>query len=81
MAISATEARRNLFPLIRKVNDDRAPIEIVSRDGNAVLISEADYSSSQETAYLMSTPANVRAILEGMDQIRQGRVHEHELIP
>ena len=36
MAITASEARRELFPLIEKVNDDRVHIEITSKRGNAV---------------------------------------------
>ena len=45
MAITASEARKNLFPLIEKVNDDRTPIEITSRRGDAVLLSRADYEA------------------------------------
>ncbi len=30
--------RENLFPLIEQVNDDRTPIEITSRRGDAVLL-------------------------------------------
>ena len=33
MAITASEARKNLFPLIQQVNDDRAPVEITSKNG------------------------------------------------
>lgn len=36
MAITASEARKNLFPLIERVNDDHTPIEITSRRGDAV---------------------------------------------
>ena len=42
MAISASEARKNLFPLIERVNDDRTPIEITSKHGSAVLMSRAN---------------------------------------
>jgi antitoxin YefM len=35
MAITASEARKNLFPLIEQVNNDRTPIEINSRRGDA----------------------------------------------
>ena len=45
MAITASEARRTYFPLIEKVNDDRTPIEITSRRGDAVLLSRADYEA------------------------------------
>jgi antitoxin YefM len=37
MAVTASEARKNLFPLIEKVNDDRTSIEITSRRRDAVL--------------------------------------------
>ena len=39
MAITASEARKNLFPLIEQVNEDRTPVEITSKRGDAVLIS------------------------------------------
>ncbi|MGH8862302.1 MAG: type II toxin-antitoxin system Phd/YefM family antitoxin, partial [Jatrophihabitantaceae bacterium] len=53
MAITASEARKNLFPLIEQVNDDRTPIEITSRRGDAVLLSRADYDALEETAHLL----------------------------
>jgi antitoxin YefM len=39
MSITASEARKNLIPLIKKVNEDHDAIEIVSKHGNAVLVS------------------------------------------
>jgi len=50
MAITASEARKNLFPLIEQVNDDRTPIEITSQRGDAVLLARADYEALEETA-------------------------------
>jgi antitoxin YefM len=79
MAITASEARKNLFPLIEQVNDDRVPVEITSKRGDAVLISITDYRALEETAYLLRSPANVRRLLESSDQARSGRVQEHEL--
>lgn len=79
MAITASEARKNLFPLIEKVNQDRTPIEITSKRGDAVLIGIADYRALEETAYLLRSPANVRRLLESLDQARHGDVEEHQL--
>jgi len=61
MSISASEARRNLFPLIEQVNDDRTAIEIVSRKGKR----GADVGCrirprSKRTAYLLRSPENAR---------------------
>ncbi len=45
MSITASEARKQLFPLIEKVNNDRVAVEITSRRGNAVLISADEYAA------------------------------------
>jgi antitoxin YefM len=79
MAITASEARKNLFPLIEQVNDDRTPIEIMSKRGTAVLISLADYQALEETAHLLRSPANARRLMESYTRARRGEVEEHDL--
>ena len=71
MSISASEARRTLFPLIEQVNDDRTAVEIVSRKGNAVLMSADEYAAWQETAYLFRSPANARRLLDAYERARE----------
>jgi prevent-host-death family protein len=39
--VTASEAGKNLFSLIEKVNNDRLPVEITSKRGSAILISLA----------------------------------------
>lgn len=79
MAITASEARKNLFPLIEKVNEDRTPIEITSRRGDAVLLSRADYDALAETAHLLRVPANAKRLLESLLQAEAGQRDEHDL--
>lgn len=79
MAITASDARKNLFPLIEQVNDDRTPVEINSRRGDAVLISREDYEALEETAHLLRSPANARRLLESLSQARGGEREEHPL--
>jgi antitoxin YefM len=79
MAITASEARKNLFPLIEQVNDDRTPIEITSRRGDAVLLSRADYDALEETAHLLRVPANAKRLLESLQQAHSGQRESHEL--
>ena len=79
MAITASEARKNLFPLIEQVNDDRAPVEITSRRGNAILMSVDDYEAWQETAYLFRSPANARRLLDAAEALDRGEGVSHEL--
>ncbi len=79
MSISASKARRTLFPLIEQVNEDRNAIEIVSRSGNAVLMAAEDYAAWQETAYLFRSLANVRRILDSYERACAGETESHEL--
>jgi antitoxin YefM len=80
-AISASEARKTLFPLIERVNEDHTPIEIVSKRGNAVLVSKEDWDSIVETNYLLRSPANAKHLTESVEQWRAGRVTERDLDP
>jgi antitoxin YefM len=79
VAITASEARKNLFPLIQQVNDDRQPIEITSKHGDAVLLSRADYDALTETAFLLRVPANAQRLLESLAQARAGERDVHQL--
>jgi antitoxin YefM len=79
MAITASEARKNLFPLIAQVNDNREPIEITSKNGDAVLMSLADYEALTETAWLLRVPANAQRLMESLTQARSGQREEHDL--
>lgn len=79
MSISASEARKTLFPLIERVNNDQEAIEIVSRKGNAVLMPAGEYAAWRETAYLFRSPANARRLLDSYERVRNGARIEHDL--
>lgn len=80
MSVTASEARKNLFSLIERVNADRTPVEITSRRGDAVLMSRDDYDALQETAHLLRVPANARHLLESLAQARAGDLTERTLV-
>ena len=81
MSITASEARKELFPLIKKVNDDHDAIEIVSKHGNAVLISAEDYAALREGSYLLRSPVNARRLLRAYENALGGTgLSERELI-
>ena len=60
--VSATKARSKLYSLIDEANKSHEPIQITGKRGNAVLVSEADWRSIQETLYLQSIPGMVASI-------------------
>ena len=61
--INITNARQNLFQLVADVNVGFNTITIVNNKGkNAVLISEDEWKSIEETLYLSSIPGLVEDI-------------------
>jgi antitoxin YefM len=64
--LSATEARTKLYSLIDQTSATHEPVLITGKRGNAVLISEDDWRSIQETIYLLNIPGMRASIREGL---------------
>lgn len=64
--LSATEARTKLYRLIDQASISHEPIVITGKRGNAVLISEDDWRSIQETIYLLNIPGMRESIRDGL---------------
>jgi antitoxin YefM len=80
MAMSASEARKRLFPLIEQVNEDQEPVEIVSKAGTAFLVSADQWRSVMETAHLLRSPANAQRLLRSIADAEAGNTQVQELI-
>jgi len=62
MSLSVTDARRDIFNIMRTVQNSDA-VTITSKDGNAVLVSENEWNGIKETLYLLSIPGMLESIL------------------
>ena len=60
------EAEKNLRQLINEVIESHKPVTITNEGNNAVLLSEEDWSSIQETLYLLAVPGMRESIKEGL---------------
>jgi antitoxin YefM len=65
-ALSLTEARRRLFPLVREVNDNAEVVQIGSGDDAAFLVPAEMWRSISETAYLLRSPANAARLRDAI---------------
>ena len=65
--LTASEARSNLYRLIDETATSHEPIVIAGKRHNAVLVSAEDWSSIQETMFLLSIPGMRESIREGMN--------------
>lgn len=65
--LSATQARKEIYRLLDEAAETHEPIQITGKRSNAILVSEEDWRSIQETIYLSSIPGMSESIKEGMD--------------
>jgi antitoxin YefM len=80
-AISYSEARENLKSVIDQCVADHMPIAITRQRGEgAVLVSESDWASIEETLYLLRSPANAARLLTSIERLNAGEREEHDLI-
>lgn len=64
--ISATKARNKIYKLIDETAEEKKPIMVTGKRANAILISEEDWNSIQETLYLLSIPGMRESIINGL---------------
>ncbi len=72
--LTVTEARLNLFNLLKRSVKGHVPIKITSKTGDAVLISESDYEGLMETLEILSTPGMAECIRRAKEDIKAGRL-------
>ena len=79
--LSSTELRANLAAVMDRVNDDHEPVIITRAKGRSVvMVSLEDWSSMDETTYLLASPANARDLLEGIAELNRGEGVMRDLI-
>jgi prevent-host-death family protein len=77
--MTASDAREKLYRLIDQVDEEHKPIVITGKRKNAVLVSEEDWNSIQETLYLISIPGFVDSVKEAAKEPIEDCVSVEEL--
>ena len=79
--LSISDTRANLKAVLDRVVADKVPIAITRPKGEGVvMISASEWSSIEETLYLLQSPANAKRLLESIAELDAGKGEEHELI-
>jgi len=79
--ISYSAFRASLAEMLDKVNEDHAPVMITRQNGKpAVLLSLDDFSSYEETAYLLGNANNARRLVRAIEELEGDQGIEQELI-
>ncbi|TDM15432.1 type II toxin-antitoxin system Phd/YefM family antitoxin [Macrococcus bovicus] len=77
---SYSYVREHFKEIINKVNDDSDVITIMTKDRNAVIMSEDSYNEIMETLYLQQNPANAKHLLESIENLERGNVKTKEIL-
>ena len=74
-SMNATEARRQLFDLIKNAIKKHQVYHIHHRQGDVVLMSQEEYEGLQETLELLSVPGFRKSIARSVKQMAAGETY------
>ena len=79
-AISYSAARANLATTMDRVCEDHEPL-IITRNGqqSVVMLSLEDFTSLEETSYLLRSPTNAKRLMVAIEQLTAGKGTERKL--
>jgi len=73
--VTVTNARSDLFNLIKRTIKSRNPFRITSKEGDVILISHEDFESLIETLELLSTPGFAKSMKKARKEIEEGNTY------
>ena len=77
--VNITNFRKNIYSLVEQTIKYNEPINVSTKDGNAILISEDDYRSLMETLYIESVPGLKEEILKAAEEPYEECTPEEEV--
>lgn len=73
--LTATAAQKNLINLVKLVTEEGKGYQIEINNNSAVLISQKDYDSLQETLELLSVPGLRESLQKSLQQISNNETY------
>ena len=78
--LTYSDARANLKAVMDRVAEDHTPVVITRQKAEAVvMVSLSDWSATEETLYLLSSPANAERLRASVRQLDAGKGKERDL--
>lgn len=77
--INITSFRKDIYNLLENTIKYNEPINISTKNGNAVVLSEEDYNSLMETLYIESIPGLKEEILDRANALEEEFIDENEV--
>ena len=77
--VNIKNIKKNVYELLETAIKYNEPINISTKNGNAVVLSEDDYKNIMETLYISSIPGLKEEIVEGLNANDSEFVPEDEV--
>ena len=77
--INITNFRKDIYELLEQTIKYNEPINISTKNGNAIVLSEEDYNGLMETIYLLSVHGMKEKLIDGKDTPLEDCVAEDEV--
>ena len=77
---TVTNFRKNMYSMVENTVRFNEPVNITTKDGNAVMISEEEYLGMIETLYLTSVPGMKEKLVDGLHTPLDETIPEEEVV-
>ena len=77
--VNITNYRKDIYKLLEQTIKFNEPINISTKNGNAIVLSEEDYRGLMETVYLLNIPNMKEKLLEGKNTPIEDCLTEEEV--
>lgn len=77
---TVTNFRKNVYSMVENTVRFNEPVNITTKDGNAIMISEEEYLGMIETLYLTSVPGMKEKLVEGLHTSLEDTIPEEEVV-
>lgn len=78
--INVTNFRKDIYSILENTIKFDETVNIKTKNGNAIIMSENDYNSLIETLYLSSNPYMKEKIIEGINTPVRECISENEVV-
>ena len=78
VTLTATEARKTFFDLIKRTNQTHDVVRVQHKAGDAIIMSSDDYESLQETLFLLCQPGFKESLSQSETEINDGELLSFE---
>lgn len=77
--VNITNFRKDIYELLKQTIKFNEPVNVSTKDGNVVVLSEEDYNNLMETLYISSIPGLKEEIVKRMNADDEEFLSEDEV--